>query len=450
MTIPGIAEVFNPMFRLKAFFYYLVAVAMAGCVSTPVGNSPDATTASPTITDAVTASAGPAVQTKVATDIQLNPCVNLDEPRSLDDASGLTGTLFIERTGPSPSILLINAQDPSETREIERYVGDFVIGLSPRGAKLAYAQGTAPPAISVVVNIVSANGEVISRTVSSPLSTPAHPQYSGGWRLAKWLGDDWIFVHVSNASLKNLRPLVPAVLNLKSGEWERSLVDSLPNRHSLGAVAFSPDLTRALYVAGGEGKYSLALWDTVQSKMLWQKEGLANGALIGGQVGYVAWSSDSTKAAFTDGELSSRLADSLFIVDKNGENLRRLKSHSLTEAFLYSELNWSPDGRYLAAVAVSAVNSYDSSIVIYDSVSDQSVEMCRSRNEDILSDGRIRGPLSWSPDSRYLVFSSGRDILSENNAIQILNITSGEVTTLIKGPGNSFAGWSAVGDWSGP
>jgi Tol biopolymer transport system component len=102
---------------------------------------------------------------------------------------------------------------------------------------------------------------------------------------------------------------------------------------------------------------------------------------------------------------SRRPADQIgvYVVERNGDNDRRITDfYDLYEYFQVSMLRWSPNNRYLAFVLWGSIESAQSTVIyIYDINSDQYVFECPvyELTEEFVI-------LYWSPDSRYLIYSS--------------------------------------------
>lgn len=122
------------------------------------------------------------------------------------------------------------------------------------------------------------------------------------------------------------------------------------------------------------------------------------------------FSPDEKKIAFTtnrDGNVE------IYVVDINGENLKRLTYHKEVDA----ELSWSPDG---SKIAFNAREAKDKDFEIYVIDSDG-----KNRTQLTFNDGGDYTP-SWTPDGKQIIFSSNRDFpgatdIDGNRELYIMN-----------------------------
>jgi Tol biopolymer transport system component len=140
------------------------------------------------------------------------------------------------------------------------------------------------------------------------------------------------------------------------------------------------------------------------------------------------------------------------LVDARNGELHEIRTE--VEDNASRSFTWSPDGRYIAIITSLLTDPDHPGIIIYDLKSYNAIDLCPMRKLDQWDydqvDLNLYPPgLVWSPDSRYLVFGQGKDALSEDNRISMLDIYTGEVTLLKEGLGIRFISWSPY-DWTKP
>ena len=114
-------------------------------------------------------------------------------------------------------------------------------------------------------------------------------------------------------------------------------------------------------------------------------------------------------------------------------------------------MNWSPDGHYLALESTLAQDQSRKGIIIYDRITNKTIDMCPLDEEDDPLTHLESKKIMWSPDSRYIVFDIGPNSLEEKNKLVMLNIYTGEVRLIKRGTDYYFlVGWSAISPWIGP
>jgi WD40 repeat protein len=234
-----------------------------------------------------------------------------------------------------------------------------------------------------------------------------------------------------------------------TGEWKAALLESLPNRYDQSGVAFSPDLSRALYVAGSASDLALILWDVERGRELWREENYNWGPPFEELPGLAPtiWSIDSSIVTFpflpTGGQ-----GIKIYAISRDGDNSQLIRPTAPDNRS--NSHSWSPDDHYLAFVSRMTSEPSRRGIIIYDRLTNTSVDMCPLGEMEDASGNLETHGLIWSPDSRYLVYGMGLDVVDENNKIVMLDIYTGQVTLLQKGSRIWMEGWSSIDTWVNP
>jgi len=145
----------------------------------------------------------------------------------------------------------------------------------------------------------------------------------------------------------------------------------------------------------------------------------------GGQEGAPTWSKDGKKLVY--GDVFSRQDSSnmsIHVFDLTSRNASTLPQSS----GLWSP-RWSPDGRYISAVAVGSPPA----VLLYDCTSQK---WTRLATVDTIDDEP-----TWSGDSAYIYFISSDSGLSRYYRVRI---GDGRTEPLISLPGNSLDPWGGV------
>jgi Tol biopolymer transport system component len=164
---------------------------------------------------------------------------------------------------------------------------------------------------------------------------------------------------------------------------------------SFGGPVWSPDGTRIAVGFYAHTQFQGAIYivpvaspSTV--KVIYQSQAILDS---------FAWSPDSTRIAFADNFFEDSLGGNMYVIGANGTGLKTLHQTIDNEAPYY-DLAWSPDGAQ----------------ILYTSGADADVDL---RDIYVINaDGSAARPLTsnagynfgatWSPDGRYIAFSSTR------------------------------------------
>jgi Tol biopolymer transport system component len=130
----------------------------------------------------------------------------------------------------------------------------------------------------------------------------------------------------------------------------------------------------------------------------------------------------------------------VYLLDRNGRHLRLVTDFASSyTGFHATRLNWSPDGRYLAFTSLESTNpdaEAKTRLYLYDTTTGRVINLCQFQTETNTT------PL-WSPDSRYLAFVDSEVSIFQGSILKILDIYSGELVT-VADTGCCLYGWSGV------
>ncbi len=186
-----------------------------------------------------------------------------------------------------------------------------------------------------------------------------------------------------------------------------------------------PTLTRMAYVRAlgrAEKKYrpKLVLINLENGETLWELERFSPG-----ERHMPVWSPDGSQLAVISDDYQSGSEINrweIYTVNRDGQSVQWLdvsgKSGWLGDVTWGDQVEWSPDGRYIAF--------YGESLYILDTVSRQAVDYCIPYTAQMGNFINVRKTIMWSPDSRQVIFQPSNyqavviDI-EDNRAIQLVD-----------------------------
>jgi Tol biopolymer transport system component len=139
------------------------------------------------------------------------------------------------------------------------------------------------------------------------------------------------------------------------------------------------------------------------------------------------WSPDGSRIAYISTQ--DDMVSSLWVMDSNGANKRRLTNHIHCQ-----QPAWSPDGRSIIFISNSDnPQTLDIAALNLDSGEIESIYRC----------GGMESEPSWSPDGRFIVFAAPESvnqsgISSRNTDIYELEVATGKVARLTSSPAKDF------------
>jgi Tol biopolymer transport system component len=190
----------------------------------------------------------------------------------------------------------------------------------------------------------------------------------------------------------------------------------------------SPDATQVAYVAD-QHIYTLGT-DGTPPQQVTQTAGV-----YGAAGSPLAWSPDGGQIAFYEGEYPFQRIN---VINLDGTNRRVLTPEPDFQIY-HSHLVWSPDGGTIAFYQPS--NPPDSNQEII-----KTVDLSSGTIATLTRPG-FYNALSWSPDSRYLAFTSGSQF--ERQTMFVYDLASGDFTVLTPDPFQNVltSAWSPDGNW---
>lgn len=391
--------------------------------------------------------------TPISEDPRIIPCTNKDQPDALAPSQDRTGTLLF-RTADNKIIALNPATLEERTilsvqENIDAFGG---IGLESRWIALIRFQR--PHSIL----LLSADGEVI---IQDQISLPLLTDFEVWWNPGNWISYDTVqmsFGYRDTASAESKGDHV--LLDPFHGLWHTELMDSLVDnykREYYSGVAFSPDLTRALYIQGKDKSPNLVLWDTDRQVVLWSKEWYGGPPFKqSGELNPSAWTSDNSRIAFLYKSVAYPLKSNqnettmIYILDKDGIEIGTILGNlASNRAASARGLIWSPNGRYLAFTMPSEESLFVTSIYIYDYKKQEVGLLCQLDEEDVPTHRLISNKFVWSPDSRYLIYHIGSNFPHEPGLIVMQNLFTGKVRKIdLESKFPFLIGWSSVSQWT--
>lgn len=146
-------------------------------------------------------------------------------------------------------------------------------------------------------------------------------------------------------------------------------------------VSFNQVMDRVVYIQGVEGPSRIILWDLTEDKVVWARDGS-----VPLQV-RPKWSPNQDSVAVL---IQDELTLELFIVDANGLSEKWVEIEYAPESMV-GELEWSPDGRYLALVSIGG-----GPLLLLDRQERRLLDLC-------VTSASSFGQLLWSPESNHLL-----------------------------------------------
>jgi WD40 repeat protein len=297
----------------------------------------------------------------------------------------------------------------------------IAFGFSPDGEWFAFSplessSNGDPVFESPEIVLLSAQGERIEHTLSvegfaDELQVAHVLQGFSGY--SHWINNAMIYaaLYSMNPDPNTTRYIndLPKVVDPFAGVWRNDLLEGIPETSSSYPKGISPDLTRMLYV-NGDG---LFLRDLEKGVDIWQDNNLFAwfGALM-------FWSPDSQTVAYAN--LFASPEDRTVVLISRDGTAQPIMGHTLPlSELLVEDLQWSPDGKYIA-ILVWEGEATGESVIIYDSITQKYLSRCPIPR----SDDR-RPHIIWSPDNKYLAY------VGVDYPLIIMNIQSGELFELV-------------------
>lgn len=304
-----------------------------------------------------------------------------------------------------------------------------VYGFSPNGKWLAYSP--VPPIAfesgfvlnSFDIVLVSDEREQLINTMDVrnfgddlPRHLQAHLEAPVS---TSWINDQLLYTNLAAKTEQKTEYTgyyiySPKVLNPFTGEWISEVMSNLPDS-GVASIAFSSDLTRALYYTPPA---HLVLLDLSTGKVLWEDKKFLTS--VGAMV--TKWAPDDNMVLVANRTSSAPQTIKVSLANRDGRLLRTIASDSYpTDHFSPLGIAWSPNARYIAMTQLGIPRDQ---VYIYDVEQDAYLFGCPASGHYLV----------WSPDSKYLAIGG------ENASLRVLEIKTGEITEIA--PYGIPVGWS--------
>jgi len=332
---------------------------------------------------------------------------------------GIPGTIVYQRdfqglytVGGNP---LVYSKLPVD--EAQEFIS---FGFSPDGQWFAFSplessENGDPIFESPKIILLSADGERIEHTFPVESFTDelqiAHvlQGFSG---YSHWINNTTIYaaLYSMNPDPNTTRHIndLPKVIDPFMGIWREDLLKALPAMSSSYAKGISPDLTRMLYMSGD----GLFLRDLEKGVDIWHDD------LFAGFGALMFWSPDSQTVAYAN--LYAFPEDkSVVLISRDGLARSIMGGALPLTGLLVNDLQWSPDGQYIALLVWEGETTGES-VIIYDFVAQKYLSRCPIRRSNDTHPNLI-----WSPDNKYLAY------VGIDYPLILMNVQSGELIQLV-------------------
>ncbi len=355
---------------------------------------------------------------------------------------------------------LVNSPLDITDINIESLISISGAGFSPNGEWLALGSGNLYEDIPQKIHLLHHSGEIITTEPENLFATDLAKQ-SGSWAQRFWVNDELLLVNIVAADEENNPHIVKRLLNPFTGEWYEEPFTQL-HRQDNGAILFSPDMTKVLYVnRGTDAAPHVELWDLVNQKALWQnQENMLDTSFFSSDdawSGSAAWSPDSAWVAFTyivtkgqrdESEFFLPLrAQDVYLLDREGKESRLITNFFsiYNTEFRTHAFSWSPNGRFLA-MALHIITETPEvpagyRLYLYDIMDNHLMDICWMQGSSPGIDSPNRA-LIWSPDGKFIAYDSSIDSEGTPPMLNIVDIEMREFVQ-VESEYISLGGWSA-------
>lgn len=268
-----------------------------------------------------------------------------------------------------------------------------------------------------------------------------------GWTFPDWVNSNLLRTGVfySLQDDPNFRDIL--FVNPFDAKLYTDYIPVITDRGSGGALSFSPDLKRAIYVSTDGESNALTLFNMETNEPLLRIKPFFDPNVVkgAGRVNdRIAWTNNSEWVAYTEAEepLSplDRVAShtGLYILDRDGKrgNIQITNFHKEYKSFQANNPAWSHDNRFLAFSVSASTDDGDGLkeyVYVYDVSNNSFTMVCPAQ-------GKLISSLAWSPDSRYIAYS----VYTYEyiyGGLYIIDLQNGDVVKIAENV-NQLGGWS--------
>jgi Tol biopolymer transport system component len=174
------------------------------------------------------------------------------------------------------------------------------------------------------------------------------------------------------------------------------------------------------------GRISAACWTSDRCN-------LADRRCSAGNDNYApAWSPDSKQIIFSC-QPHSGDDSQICMINSDGSNLTKLTRDAGNKSYT----RWSPDGKYIVFVVHLGENHHEIDLI----------DLKNNAQRRIIDIGYIEDFLSWSPDTRHIIFASNGKNFGKQYQIYSIDISGMNLSQLTDNGSNHFPAWSTDGKY---
>jgi WD40 repeat protein len=355
---------------------------------------------------------------------------------------GITGTI-VYQIDNHKGLYTIGGAPLTQGKIVDQQQDVNVYGFSPDGNWLAYAPYIDNPTqekiifITPKILLLSAEGEQIEQMISiDGLDEELHNRCVGcqGYHfwgtLGEWINNDLIHLYLGASNNHGPSAWMPKVFDPWSGNWQDQWYSDLPDLYTITPIQggfHSIQLSPDLSRTLYPDEHGgIILWGNTQGTEIWSDSQFENDY---GE--YIEWSPDSKMVAAVNDFYPEK--HRLLLITRDGEVTELVNASTPQPEFYAGSLSWSPDSRYL--VFTGRIGNLDQVgedyLYLYDTQTKSYVYRCPLPG---INDFTHAG-LVWSPDGQWIAYQE-----QPNNAMRLLNVQTGEIIEVLKNA--QPVGWS--------
>jgi hypothetical protein len=348
----------------------------------------------------------------------------------LDDTLEIPGVIFYElgRSYYGEGLFALNGASLNSTMLTETAEQLMIFhGVSPDGDWLAFSPVNSAEEgatfNSPIMILLSSDGErlEVPVDVSQFIGEKGTQGYFEDFaRNGYWINQELLYLELISLPLQGtIMSYIPKVFNPFESTWQGEWINSLPERYEImparmrGAeIGIAPDLSRVVYPAVDRG---IILYDLQTNTVILKHVDFEHSHKVS-----IRWSPDGSYVAVGNHLAAPYQSRSpLILISRDGKIIKEIvngkPSHGLGGL---QEMAWSRDGRYLAHIHTSHLDSIPYEMIVYDTAAGLSISRCPLFEMDQI------GNLFWSPDNQWI------GIQGFDAPLRVMNVGTGEVVEL--------------------